>query len=49
MLNFSEALHLVRIESSKADALELIAVLAERGQIAANTEIELQDMVEELF
>lgn len=44
-LSFFEALHLLRMETVKGEALELIAKLANSGQVTKETETKLQDWV----
>jgi hypothetical protein len=44
-LSFYEAVHLLKIENEKHEALELIAKLADSGQITSETEIKPKDWV----
>jgi hypothetical protein len=44
-LSFYEALHLVKMETDKGEALELISRLAANSQITPQIEIKLKDWV----
>lgn len=44
-LAFYEALHLVKMETDKGEALDLISRLAAKQQITPETEIKLKDWV----
>ena len=48
-LNFSQALHLLRMEPTKSEAIEFIAHLHTRGQINEGTRLMLEDVLDELF
>lgn len=48
-LDFWQSVHLVKMEPSKGDALELVAILEERGQITKQIEEELQDYVGKIW
>lgn len=47
--SFLEAVHLVKMEPCKAEALEFIAILRERGNITKEIEEELQDYVAKIW
>jgi hypothetical protein len=45
ILSYNQALHLVKMENTQSEALEMIAILASRKQISEKIEQQLQDWV----